>query len=203
MNQLQQEMKNFHENLRPVLEKILEQYGRKVSPDIYHTIIKPCKQLIQKCSFKSLSDTSSLCSLAYWLYICDYKKLALEICELTHGVDFVFEDGHNRGYPEIYGLEVRIARELLGENRRDHIPPDLLGFYFSKRVKKQLRFPQILRKEEIAACNDDQGLEIRLLGALYDMIGKGETGLYSELNENWGEIEETIIFYIDYLKINK
>ena len=35
------------------------------------------------------------------------------------------------------------------------------------------------------------------------MIGKGETGLYSELNENWGEIEETIIFYIDYLKMNK
>lgn len=203
MNQLQQEMKNFHENLRPVLENILEQYGRKASPNIYHTIIKPCKRLIQKCSFTSLSDTGSLCSLAYWLYIYDCKELALEICELTHGVDFVFEDGYRGGYPEIYGLEVRIARELLGENRRDHIPPDLLGFYFSKRVKKQLRFPQILRKEEIAACNDDQGLEIRLLRALYDMIGKGETGLYSELNENWGEIEETIIFYIDYLKMNK
>lgn len=90
MNQLQQEIKNFHENLRPVLENILEQYGRKVSPNIYHTIIKRCKQLIQKCSFTSLSDTGSLCSLAYWLYIYGHKELALEICEHTHGVDFEF-----------------------------------------------------------------------------------------------------------------
>lgn len=90
MNQLQQEIKNFHENLRPVLENILEQYGQKVSTNIYHTIIKRCKQLIQKCSFTSLSDTGSLCSLAYWLYIYGHKELALGICEHTHGVDFEF-----------------------------------------------------------------------------------------------------------------
>lgn len=53
-------------------------------------IIKRCKQLIQKCSFKSLSDTSCLCSLAYWLYIYGDKELALEIREHTHGVDFEF-----------------------------------------------------------------------------------------------------------------
>lgn len=33
------------------------------------------------------------------------------------------------------------------------------------------------------------------------MIEKGETGLYTELNKNWEEIEETIILYIDYLKM--
>jgi len=32
------------------------------------------------------------------------------------------------------------------------------------------------------------------------MIGKGETGLYAELNENWAKIEETIIEYINLLK---
>lgn len=33
------------------------------------------------------------------------------------------------------------------------------------------------------------------------MIGKGETGLYTELNRNWTKIEETICMYIDYLKL--
>lgn len=36
--------------------------------------------------------------------------------------------------------------------------------------------------------------------ALYNMIGLGETGLYTELNKNWGKIEETIDIYIDCLK---
>lgn len=33
------------------------------------------------------------------------------------------------------------------------------------------------------------------------MIEKGETELYTELNKNWEEIEETIILYIDCLKM--
>jgi len=32
------------------------------------------------------------------------------------------------------------------------------------------------------------------------MIGKGETRLYTELNENWDTIEKTITEYIDLLK---
>ena len=32
------------------------------------------------------------------------------------------------------------------------------------------------------------------------MIGLGETGLYTELNKNWGKIEKTIDIYIDCLK---
>ena len=44
-------------------------------------------------------------------------------------------------------------------------------------------------------------LRVELIYALYDMIGKGETGLYTELNRNWTKIEETICMYIDYLKL--
>lgn len=106
-------------------------------------IVKRCKQLIQKCSFKSLSDTSCLCSLAYWLYIYGHKELALEICEHTNGVDFEFEDVHNRGYFEI------------------------------------------LRKEGIDSCNDDQGIKRKLLQALYDMIGKGENSFALSAYFNW------------------
>lgn len=191
-------MECFHENMKPTLEKVLEQYGRETSQQIYNTIVKPCRRLVQKCSFKSLSDMSRLCSLAYWLYIYDQKELALEICEHTHGADFAFEDWMN-GYPELYGLEIRIARELLGENRKEKIPPNLLEFYLSKRVEKELKFPEVLREERITTCCD-RLLSTELLFALYNLIGKGETGLYPDLNKNWGEIEKTIAAYIDCLR---
>ena len=146
MNQLQQEIKDFHDKLKPTLQAVLDQYDQKVAPGIYQNIIKPCRSLVQKCSFKSVSDTSCLCALAYWLYIYGNKALALKLCEIVHGVDFSFEYEYwHNGIQNIYGLEIRIARELLGEDRRDNIPPDLLEYYFSKSVKKSLRYPQILR----------------------------------------------------------
>ena len=153
--------------------------------------------LIQKCSFKSSRDTGRLCNLAYWLYIYAHKQLALEICEVTRDVNFDFEYWHG-GISNIYGLEIRIARELLGENRKDIIPAASLDYFFSKRVKKGLRYPQILREGEISGGNDS---EFVLLSALYDMIGKGETGLYAELNDNWNRIEETIIEYIEFIRV--
>lgn len=150
MNKSQQKIKDFHEMLKPILEKVLEQYHKENTQEIYNTIIKPCKKLIQKCSYKSTSDTDCLCSLAYWLYIYDDKELALEICEISHKADFSYEfKCWNSGIQNIYGLEIRIARELLGENRRNDIPPDLLKYCFSKRVKKELGYPQILREDKI------------------------------------------------------
>lgn len=200
MNKLQQEIKSFHENIKPTLEKVLEQYEQRTPQNIYNNIIKPCKRLIQKCSFKSVSDIMRLCSLVYWLYIYDHKELALEICEYTHGVDFEIEyQMMCIGYPDIYGLEIRLARELLGENRKGNIPSKLLDYYLLKRVKKHIRFPQILGEEEITASRSPFP-NIELLHALYNMIGKGETGLYIDLNKNWDKIENTIIEYINYLK---
>ena len=131
MDKLQQEIKGFHEKIKPVLKKILEQHDRNITPKIYITIIKPCKKLIQRCSFMSISDTSRLCSLAYWLYIYDRKELALELCECTHGIDFVYEN--KNGIQDIYGLEIRIAREVLGENRISIIPTDALKYFFQNK----------------------------------------------------------------------
>ena len=200
MNKLQQEIKCFHDKLKPILEKVLEQYHKKNTRKTYHTIIKPCRELIQKCSFKSISDTGRLCNLAYWLYIYADKELALEICEAAHEAEFSFEFGAwNSGIQNIYGLEIRIARELFGENRKNSIPPNLLEYCFSKKVKKELRWPQILREDEIVRCSGGF-LETELLLALYNMIGLGETGLYTELNRNWEKMEETISIYIDWLK---
>lgn len=198
MNTLQQEINDFHEEVKLIVEKILKYYDKEKSQKIYEHIKKPAKMLLQKCSYKSNSDTSRLCSLAYWLYIFSNKDLALEICELSHKVKFDFEYG-DTGIQNIYGLEVRIARESLGENRRNNIAPEFLDYFFSKRVKKQIRYPQILREEEITTCSS-QILDTILFYALCNMIGKGETGLYPELNENWEVIEQTIKEYIDCLQ---
>ena len=200
MNKIQQEIKLFHDKLEPILEKVLEQYHKKNTEKIYNTITKPCKKLIQKCSYKSISDTSCLCSLAYWLYIYGDKELALEICEIAHEVEFSFEFmDWNSGIQNIYGLEIRIARELLGENRRNHIPLNVLEYCFSKKAKKALRYPQVLREDQIADCSS-RFLDMELLLALYNMIGLGETGLFTEINSNWEKIEEAINIYIECLK---
>jgi len=198
MNKLRQEINDFHTRIRPSLEKILEPYDKKTNREVYINVVKPCKSLIQKCSFKSVYDLSRLCALTYRLYIYGREQLALEICELAREVDFVFEIWHS-GVINLYGLEIRIARELFGETRSNIIPRRLLDYYFSKSVRKSLRYPKILRKEEIAGCAG-AFLERVLLHALCDMIGMGETGLYNELNENWGEIEATIIEYVDFIK---
>lgn len=199
MGGLRQEIQQFREGLVPTLEKILERHGRGASGRRYRTIALPCRRLMQKCSFKSLLDASALCALAYWLYIEGEGALALELCEHTHGVDFAWEPSWRGGCPAICGLEIRIARELLQEDRKSQIPRSLLGYYFSKSVRKGLRYPQVLREDAIKGC---QGrlLEQELLGALYDMVGMGETGLYPELNENWAEIEEAVCLYVDCLK---
>ena len=156
---------------------------------------------MQKCSFKSSFDVGRLCDLVYQLYIYEHKQLALEICELTHGVDFNISIGYaGAGFPDIYGLEIRIARELLGENRKNNIPPKFFDYYFHKRVKKKVRYPQIMQRDEISNNKNENSVEFCMFDALYDMIGKGETGLYTELNENWDKIEEAITEYIDFIK---
>lgn len=136
--------------------------------------------------------------LTYWLYIFGYKTLALEICELALNADFSLEYEVD-GFADMYGLEIRIARELFGESRRRNIPSNLSDYYFSKQVKRELAFPKILREDRISACSSSF-LETELLYALYNMIGKGETGLYKHLNDNSNKIEEAIDEYINVLK---
>lgn len=68
-----------------------------------------------------------------------------------------------------------------------------------KKVKKELRYPQVLREDQIADCSS-RFLDMELLLALYNMIGLGETGLFTEINSNWEKIEEAINIYIECLK---
>lgn len=196
MNNLQNDINLFYEAVASIMEKILGYYRHHDSQKVYERIIKPAKKLSQKCSYKSTSDTSNLCSLAYWLYIYGNKEMALEICELCHTVTFDFEY-REIGMQNIYGLEIRIARELLNENRKNQFVPT--DYFFSKRLKKHIRFPQILREDEIASLSD-RALDLIMFYSICDMIGNGEIGLYTELNEHWDTIEQTIKKYIKYLQ---
>ena len=198
MDKLQQQIKDFHEKMIPTFKKVLEEYKKNPIPKMYNTVVKPCKQLIQKCSFKSVSDMRRLNTLAYWLYIWEYKIIALEICELALNADFSLKY-EAYGFADMYGLEIRIARELFGENRKRNIPSVLLDYYLSKQVKRELAFPKILREEKIFDGNS-RFMETELLYALYDMIGKGETGLYEHLFVHSDIIEKSIVDYINYLK---
>lgn len=198
MDKVQQQIKEFQEMLKPVLKKVLEEYDKNPTSKMNNTVVKPCKQLIQKCSCKSASDMRSLRALAYWLYIFGKKALALEICGIVLDADFSLEYEVD-GIADMYGLEIRIARELFDEERSRDIPPNLLDYFFSKKVKRELTYPKILREERIA-FGSDKWIETEMLYALYNMIGKRETGLYSHLNENSQKIEKTIEEYIGYLK---
>lgn len=136
--------------------------------------------------------------LTYWLYIYGYNELSLKICELALDTDFSLEYEVD-GIADMYGLEIRIARELFDENRIRSIPPNLLDFYLSKKIKRELTYPQILREEKIA-FGSNKWIETEMLYALYNMIGKRETGLYDHLNEYSKKIEKSILDYISYLK---
>lgn len=145
MNQTQQEIFAFHKRITPLLQTVFAQYGPRNTPKIYRTILQPCRRLLRKCSCKSVADMSRYCTLAYWLYLYGNKPAALALCEAVHGVEFPFEFGYwQGGIQNIYGLEIRIARELFGEDRRKILPPALLDYFCSRSVKKAMRYSQIL-----------------------------------------------------------
>lgn len=200
MNQVQQQIQQFHESLKPVLGLILEQYQGRQSPGVFRLIVQPCRRLLQKCSCKSTMDTSRLCQLAYWLAIDGQKELALQLCEAARAADFSFEfELWPHGIQAIYGLEIRLARELLGQNWQDKVPQQVLLYFFSKQARKRARYPQILQQQQIAQAQGN-ALQVVLLSALYDLIGLGETGLYPQIEQHRQQIEQATQTYMAWLK---
>ena len=145
-------------------------------------------------------DTSRYCTLAYWLYIYGNKQTALALCEAVHGVEFPFEFGYwQGGIQNIYGLEIRITRELLGEDRRNIVPSALLDYFCSKSVKKVMRYPQVMPQQDLASP-DHPLCEAEMFRMLYRLIGHGETGLFTELEHHWTKIEQTICLCMECLR---
>lgn len=228
MNQTQKEIRDFHGRATPLLQSVFAQYGPQNTSKIYRTILKPCRRLLQKCSCKSVADMSRYCTLAYWLYIHGNKPAALALCEAVHGVEFPFEfHDWQGGIQNIYGLEIRIARELFGEDRRKILPPALLDHFCSKRAKKAMRWPQVLPEQTMlwhsspeqtlaaegslsagdrpstgsrSSTGDCPLREAEMLRVLFRLIGHGETGLYPELERHREEIEQTICLCVERLQ---
>ena len=42
MDKLQQQIKEFHEMLKPILKKVLEEYEKCPTSKKYNTVVKPC-----------------------------------------------------------------------------------------------------------------------------------------------------------------
>lgn len=200
MNQTQQGILAFHERITPLLQAVFAQYGPRNTPKVYRTILQPCRRLLQKCSCKSAMDMSRYCTLAYWLYIYSNKPAALALCEAVHDMEFPFEFGYwQGGIQNIYGLEIRIARELLGEDRRGIVPPALLDYFCSKSVKKAMRYPQVMPAQDLPSP-DHPLYEVEMLRVLYRLIGHGETGLFTDLERHREEVEQTICLCVERLR---
>lgn len=198
MNQVQKEIQETHESLKPALQRVLECYQGQRSPGIYRLIRRPCQRLLQKCSCKSFSDAGRLCELAYWLAIDGEDELALGLCQAIHKRESSFApEPWSYGLQPVFGLEIRLARQILGRDLRKELP--IREFYFSKQAKRRARYPQVLQEEAIAQAQGG-ALQAELFGALYDLIGLGETGLYTQLNQHQDSVEEAVQAYLAWLK---
>lgn len=198
MNEAQREIRETHESLKPALQEVLAGCQGRKSPGTYRLIWQPCQRLLQKCSCKSLLDAGRLCELAYWLAVDGEQGLALGLCQAIHKQEEFFSpEAWSYGIRPVFGLEIRLARQVLGRDLRKELP--VREFYFSKQAKRRARYPQALREEAIARAQGG-ALQVELFGALYDLIGLGETGLYTQLNRHWDQMEPAIQAYLAWLK---
>jgi hypothetical protein len=174
-------------------------------------VIGLCKKLMKKCSFKSGSDVENLCRLTYWLYIYGHNDKVVEICKMTHDVEF---NGNYRIWDFIYpmwGLEARILPDetrglidLMDEQLK--LPDDMSSASEMLKEEQERRsrfvYPEIAYHDEIhdsLSEGDAAGANEWRLLALFDLIGKTETGLYPNLNKCKPEIEMEIKNYISEL----
>nr|WP_294494982.1 DUF6707 family protein [uncultured Mediterraneibacter sp.] len=70
-----------------------------------------CRKILKKCSMKSARDTGLITELAIWLYVYDYKREAVSVCDLLKNEKF---DGNYTLWDNIDHtrcLKARILRE--------------------------------------------------------------------------------------------
>lgn len=182
-------------------------------------ILKLNNKLLKKISFSSGADIEVLCRLAYWLYIYDYAELSIKCIDLTSSLQFKQNYNVWSFIHFMWGLKIRILRSRGQETEVEHIasiidahftsPTKLLAKdcdiqKFEARRRSRFTYDFINNKdkidEELAGGNFHTANEWRM-NALLSLIGDTETGLYPELNKNKSIIENTILEYMDALRI--
>jgi hypothetical protein len=177
-------------------------------------IISLCNKLIKKCSFKSGKDAGNLCHLSYWLYLYEKPELAFTCIALTKPLvfnhDFLVWDY----ILCMWGLEARILREQGRTETAQAISEKIIDCYLAPINPNDTRETMMKRwqnwidrhtlsfidlrdkiDESLQDGDTKQANEIRFI-ALITMIGKLESGLFPNLNNNRNEVNVKINEYI-------
>lgn len=182
-------------------------------------IVRLCKKLGKSCSFTKNADMSSLCELAYWLYIDDCKEEALKVCEY---VNIEIPDKINYNVWDfiiwIWGLEAHIYHETGRKNDKNfrvaqmkrvwstpkhHDETEEDAWRFCQKIMNRKTFASICHTaniEQASAINDKKLENHYRLTALYSMIGYGVTGFYLNLENNKEKLSEKINEYMMLLR---
>lgn len=197
-----------------LFEKIMKVHDEK-------HITRLCKKLSKSCSFTKNSDVTSLCELAYWLYVFNDKENALRACECTN-IDIPTKINYNVWdfILWIWGLEAYIYGEYgrtddknirisqmkkvwSTPNRSDKTEEEMWKSY--QKIANRQTFQGLCNMEKIAEEADIENKKSEntyRFSALYNMIGYGVTGFYPALEENKDELERKIEEYIMCLRLN-
>lgn len=195
-----------------LFEEIMQVHDKK-------QVIRLCKKLSKSCSFTRNSDVTSLCELAYCLYISNDKENALKVCEHTN-IDIPTKINYNIWdfILWIWGLEAYIYGEYgrtddkkirISQMKRVWSTPncndkteDEMWKSYQKTANRQT-FEDLCNMEEIAeeaSMGNKKAENTYRFIALYKMIGYGVTGFYPALEENKDELEKKIRKYIMCLR---
>ena len=184
-------------------------------------IMRLCKKLNRSCSFTKNSDMTTLCELAYWLYVFNDKENALKVCEYTN-IDIPITINYNIWdfILFIWGLEAHIYDEYrrmddknfrISQIKKVRSTPknkdetEESAWKFSQKIMNRVSFESacMIKNIEQDSVKDDikKGNKYRLL-ALYNMIGYGVTGFYPDLEKNKDKLNSKINEYIMCLREN-
>lgn len=184
-------------------------------------IMRLCKKLNRSCSFTKNSDMTTLCELAYWLYVFNDKENALKVCEYTN-IDIPITINYNIWdfILVIWGLEAHIYYEYgrmddknfrISQIKKVRSTPknkdetEESAWKFSQKIMNRVSFESacMIKNIEQDSVKDDikKGNKYRLL-ALYNMIGYGVTGFYPDLEKNKDKLNSKINEYIMCLREN-
>ena len=187
-----------------LLEEIMSDCDKK-------QVIRYCKKLQKKCSYKSGSDMDNLCSLAYWLYIYDEKDFALKVCKQTNDKTFFWDFSVWYYIFSVWGLQIRILKEKNDYEKANELIQRMDHHLYYKDGsfddtedlrRADITYKSLMQTELLVDATKSEIRDLKL-NALFDLIGIKDTRLYPKLNKRWEEIEEVIANYISELKLTK
>lgn len=192
--------------IQELFEEILNNHKEK-------NVISYSKKLIKKCSFNSGECARNLCNLTYWLYVYGYEDEVINLCEMTHDVEFPGKGKFNVWdyLLPMWGLEVYILKKNgKKEEAKDRIR--IMDNYWrssplSEQAETERRnrftYEYVAKQDKISNETSKVYANSSRILALTHLIGLTYTGLYPKLWESKELVDKTIDDYISILKEEK